>query len=148
MQDYIGSALWDRLALQAAHKEPAVRHVAIAVALLDEARCPGQTDLYSTVDISYALRQYSRAISGLRKLLSQPDRCSLEAALICSLYAIYFEVVGKYTIALATSTTRRRSINFTSGATTKSPEVTLQLIRPEGCQLDSKFIQAFARLTF
>ncbi|KAJ5908232.1 hypothetical protein N7495_000914 [Penicillium taxi] len=96
-------AFWERLLLQSAHHEPAIRHITVALGSLHEhferdAGAPFRSSVL-TVHSSFALRQYSRA---MRCLMSMPDDSQpLDVCLIsCVLFACYEAMRGHYGSAI------------------------------------------------
>ena len=71
------------LMLQAVHEEPAVWHAAIALSAID------RTDS----NLQFALRQYAKSMTLLNKILESGHSRSIEAALICSLLSISFDIL-------------------------------------------------------
>ena len=99
MSGYVTSSVWEKLILQAVHEEPAVRYAAIAFSSLQtsgyiSSRTP------DTSNLVFAFRQYSASIKEFRHLLAQQTPRSIEAALICSIICICFEILeGSHTLA-------------------------------------------------
>jgi hypothetical protein len=97
---YAHSPSWERLILQAAHDEPAVRHAAIAFSALQLPRKRGQLSTSVSAPDHFALQQYGKAIKSFNKLLSRRDRRSIEAALLCSMLCVCFEIIeGSHLVA-------------------------------------------------
>jgi hypothetical protein len=97
---YAHSPSWERLILQAAQDEPAVRHAAIAFSALQLPRKSSQLYLSAGDPDNFALRQYEKAIKSFNKLLSHRDRRSIEAALLCSILCICVEILeGSHPVA-------------------------------------------------
>ena len=76
------------------HEEPAVRHAAVALSAL---QLPTREDTpYSSRKHAepFTLQQYGKSVKALRKLLGNPDSRSINAALVCSILCISFEVLN------------------------------------------------------
>ena len=98
MSGFASSPLWEKLVLQAVHEEPAVLHAAIAFSTLQSGSIPSLTT--DTDCRIFALRQYSASIKEFQNLLSQRTPRSIEAALICSVICMCFEILeGSHELA-------------------------------------------------
>jgi hypothetical protein len=93
---FFGSAAWN-LVLQACSREPAVSQAVIALGALHErSSLPLQSnsaDGQRAIQTSFPLRQYSRALGGLRQYLSIAKGLDLNIVLICALIHISIEVI-------------------------------------------------------
>jgi hypothetical protein len=102
---YVASPLWRTLILQALHEEPAVCHAAIAFSALNRMKREAQFDVPSKpstpgVEAGLPLQHYGKCIVALRLLLRRDDARSVDAALLCSLLCVCFEVLkGDYILA-------------------------------------------------
>lgn len=84
---FFGSVFWERLVLQAAHHEPAVRHAITALGSLHENHMIGRD-----VEVTFALQQYSLAITNLLAPLSQQRQRGVDVCLISCILFTCFEV--------------------------------------------------------
>lgn len=84
---FFGSAFWERLVLQAAHHEPAIRYAITAIGSLHEHAIIGK-DLETT----FALQQYNLAIRSLLAPLEQQRKQGVDVCLISCILFICFEV--------------------------------------------------------
>lgn len=82
-----GSAFWERLVLQAAHYEPAIRHAITAIGSLHEQHIIGRD-----IESSFALRQYNLAIKSLLDPPSPGHQRGLDVCLISCILFTCFEV--------------------------------------------------------
>lgn len=92
------SPLWNRLVLQASHSEPAIRYAVIALGALHEITGHKRSLEHLggnrvKISVDYPLKQYTKALSYLRQILSPASDRSLELALLCSLLLICFEIL-------------------------------------------------------
>ncbi|KFA51612.1 hypothetical protein S40293_03954 [Stachybotrys chartarum IBT 40293] len=83
---FFGSLFWERLVLQAAHREPALRYALVAIGALHE-----QITLESDHPKTFALKQYSLAIKCLLTPLSQHGKRAVDVCLIASILFTCFE---------------------------------------------------------
>jgi hypothetical protein len=99
MSGFVPSPLWEKLILQAVHGEPAVCHAAVAFSALQLAGSISSPTTDTSLQI-FALRQYSTSIKEFQRLLAQHTPHSIEAALICSIICICFEILeGSHILA-------------------------------------------------
>lgn len=99
MSGFVTSSLWDKLVLQAVHEEPAVCHAAIAFSALQFPNLISSSSVDTSTHI-FALRQYSSSIKEFQNLLVNRTPRSIEAALICSIICICFEILeGSHPLA-------------------------------------------------
>lgn len=82
-----GSEFWERLVLQAAHHEPAIRHAITAIGSLHENKTFGRDS-----EVKFALRQYNLAIRSLLATPSPGEQRGLDVSLISCILFICFEV--------------------------------------------------------
>lgn len=83
---FFGSAFWERLVLQAAHHEPAIRHAITAIGSLHEQHLVGTDD-----GSVFALQQYSLAIRSLLAPLEQQRKRGINVCLISCILFTCFE---------------------------------------------------------
>lgn len=90
-----GSAFWERLVLQVAHYEPAIRHAITAIGSLHEQHIVGRDS-----NVSFALQQYNLAI---RSLLAPPpgQQRGLDVSLISCILFTCFEVYARVCMSLS-----------------------------------------------
>lgn len=103
---FFGSAFWERLVLQAAHHEPAIRHAITAIGALHEQHFVGK-EIVNT----FALQQYNLAIRGLLDPLDQQRKRGVDVCLISCILFTCFEVCP------SSSMTMSHSLVLTSHAT-------------------------------
>ncbi|KAL4733184.1 hypothetical protein BDV11DRAFT_200538 [Aspergillus similis] len=93
---------WRSLMVQALHREPAVRQCAVALsALIQERLAHGSLGVHGfnvpprSGAYIFALKMYGRALSSLQELLesSSNDVTAVEAALLCGIVCIWFEIL-------------------------------------------------------
>lgn len=87
------SPLWKRIVLQACRDEPCILHCTVAIAALDKAcRDRGSKSLSKASEAHhrYALSQYSKALKGIREVISVGED-SLRTTLIAALLIFCFE---------------------------------------------------------
>ncbi|KAM0256034.1 hypothetical protein ACHAQJ_005233 [Trichoderma viride] len=106
LSGFLGDEVWGRLMLQAALHEPSVRHAILALGSL-HARFDQDNNLVMRTHIngwtdSFALENYSKAISVLVKSLSQESQPAIDVCLICSiLFACLETMQSSYGSAIA-----------------------------------------------
>lgn len=86
LSGFFGSAFWERLVLQAAHHEPAIRHAITAIGSLHQQHLVGK-DVGST----FALKQYNLAIRSLLAPLEQQRKRGINVCLISCILFTCFE---------------------------------------------------------
>lgn len=84
---FFGSAFWERLVLQAAHHEPAIRHALTAIGSLHEQKVVGRD-----VEMTFALQQYNLAIRSLLSRLGLQEKRGRDVCLISCVLFTCFEV--------------------------------------------------------
>ena len=95
---YFQDSIWDRMILQVSHSEPAVRHAINALGAQHEENVLRQkasmNDTAKPTDFrtSFSVQQYSKALSGLQKLL-RVESVPMDLVLLCSLACIHFEAL-------------------------------------------------------
>ncbi|KAH8759838.1 hypothetical protein F5883DRAFT_500988 [Diaporthe sp. PMI_573] len=90
-----GSAFWERLVLQTAHYEPAIRHAITAIGSLHEQHIFGRGS-----EVSFALQQYNLAIKSLLAPPSPGQQRGLDVSLIaCILFTCFENMQGHHAIA-------------------------------------------------
>lgn len=96
------ASFWNRMALQAAQTVPPVRHALIALASLCESTYDAGLDLGSTDHAdTFALRQYTKAISEIQQSLQGTCKPALEELLISNVLFIGIEMFqGHYESAI------------------------------------------------
>ena len=104
LSGYFSDYVFDRMMLQASHTEPTVRYAVNALASLHEenllrnkaARQAAGSALESSdaarFRTSFPMKQYSKALIGLQKLLKAQD-VPMDVVLMCSLLFVHFEAV-------------------------------------------------------
>ena len=96
---FFGSNFWERLILQAAYHESAIRHAAIAIGSLHE-------QLYQTEALDgsnpFALEHYNLAIRSLLGPLAQNKKRGIDVCLISCMLFTCFEVCLKLCTVLTT----------------------------------------------
>lgn len=88
---FFGSDFWEKLVLQAAHHEPAVRHALVAIGSAHE--MSGHRS--KTVDVdcrTFALEQYNLAIRALLGPLARDGERAVDVCLISCILFACFEV--------------------------------------------------------
>jgi hypothetical protein len=93
-----GSAFWERLVLQAAHYEPAIRHAITAIGSLHEQHIFGRGS-----EVSFALQQYNLAIKSLLAPPSPGQQRGLDVSLIACILFTCFEVCPRVCMTLLCS---------------------------------------------
>ncbi|PWY68030.1 hypothetical protein BO94DRAFT_478663, partial [Aspergillus sclerotioniger CBS 115572] len=93
---WFDSEVWQQIVLQMSHAEPAVYHTVVALSALHEdgevtGRPPSKLDLTNRHH-RFALEQYGKAISLLRRRLTSQDPQVRELALMCCINFICFEL--------------------------------------------------------
>jgi hypothetical protein len=92
LSGFFGCEFWERLVLQAAYHEPAIRHAAIAIGALHQ-----QLDQHSNTRKTFALEQYNLAIRDLLLPLSQGEKSGVDICLIACVLFTCFEVCLVFT---------------------------------------------------
>ncbi|KAL6231530.1 hypothetical protein BDW75DRAFT_219908 [Aspergillus navahoensis] len=96
------SSDWRPLMIQAMHREPAVRQCVVALSALIQERVAhgslgthGFHGLPRSPRYVFALKKYGRALSSLQRLVedSRGDLAAVEAALLCGIVCIWFEIL-------------------------------------------------------
>ena len=94
---------WDRVLLQACHKEPAIKHAVLALSSLHMSNSDPEL---RRRHIDYTERQYAKAISAAQLQVASASPNDLDSVLItCLLFVCYEAIQGNY----AASTTHRLS---------------------------------------
>lgn len=95
--------IWNYVVLQAANTEPAVRKLTISIAALRKAKTSvvGSDELVS-IHHQYALKEYAKAISGVREIAStRQDGDAVRMTLIAAALIFCFEnLYGEYDLAI------------------------------------------------
>jgi hypothetical protein len=93
---FFGSSAWN-LVLQACSREPAVSQAVVALGALHERTSlspqSSSVDSQRPIQTNFPLRQYSKALGGLRQYLSTTKGLDLNIILICALIHISIEVI-------------------------------------------------------
>lgn len=84
---FFGSVFWERLVLQTAHHEPAIRHAIVAIGSLHE-----QKTVATDPEVIFALKQYNLAIKKLLAPQSQTGERGVDVCLISCILFTCFEV--------------------------------------------------------
>ncbi|KAI0428932.1 hypothetical protein F5Y09DRAFT_357297 [Xylaria sp. FL1042] len=96
---FFGSDFWERLILQAAYHEPAVRHAIVAIGSRHEL-AKQQTEKIDAVEV-FALGQYNLAIKNLLNPTASKDQRSTDIYLILSiLFACFENIQGNHALAI------------------------------------------------
>lgn len=95
MTGHFQDPVWTRLVLQACHTESAVRYAVNALGSLHEERSLREAASHDGIEVSlvqtnFPIRQYSKALSGLQKLLGSGN-ASTNVVLLCALLLVHFE---------------------------------------------------------
>ena len=145
---YYEGPLWARLVLQASHCELAVRSAIVALGALQanihlrqSLELPGVDNV--RIDVDFPLRQYTKALGGLRRLLSSKDERWLELALICSLVCIYFDTLRREHAQALAHLESSLKVLCMPAATHASP---VSSHAADASQIDHDLVQAFVRL--
>ncbi|KAG9234779.1 hypothetical protein BJ875DRAFT_293666 [Amylocarpus encephaloides] len=96
---FFGSDFWERLVLQAAHRESAVRHALVAIGSVHE--LSERQTAASDVSRAFALEQYNLAIRELLVAPSQGGERGVDVCLIaCILFACLENMQGRHVTAI------------------------------------------------
>lgn len=101
LSGYYDSSLWEKLLLQAAIEEPALRHALIGISSLHEAFANKQPD--NSLDNEkerFAVGQYTKAIGCLVQSLATGDQKPLTALMACILFVCFESLRGQFTSAI------------------------------------------------
>ncbi|KAL4993618.1 hypothetical protein BDV10DRAFT_178737 [Aspergillus recurvatus] len=102
------SSDWRPLMIQAMHREPAVRQCVVALsALIQERVAHGSLGIHGfhgppgSARYVFALKKYGKALSSLQRLVedSRGDLEAVEAALLCGMLCIWFEILVRDFVA-------------------------------------------------
>lgn len=101
LSGYYDSSFWEKLLLQGAIVEPALKHAIIGIASLHEAFANKRLD-YSpdNVEWGFAINQYTKAISSLRRSLATSDQKPLTVLMSCILFVCFDSIRGYFTSAI------------------------------------------------
>ncbi|KFX99103.1 hypothetical protein O988_04050 [Pseudogymnoascus sp. VKM F-3808] len=101
---YYSSSFWDYLVLQASAAEPSLRHAVIAIAALHEeftTKHLGGVSLgHKNAESIFAVKQYMKAISHLRRSLSARKQAPLTALMSCLLFVCFDYLRGNFDSAM------------------------------------------------
>lgn len=93
---FFGSSTWN-LVLQACSREPAISQAVIALGALHEGSSislgSNSVDCQRQIQTGFPIRQYSKALGGLRRYLSIAEGPDLNIVLICAMVHISIEVI-------------------------------------------------------
>lgn len=141
---FFSSPLWN-IVLQACEKEPAVKQAVVALGALHESRPISDDSLHGnqiTLATSFPLRQYSNALSALRRYLSASGQLNLDIILICALIHISIEVMqNNHANALVHL---ENSLQLLRQSSQPPRNVQSSVLRP--ITVDSDLARAFQRL--
>lgn len=106
MAGHFQDAVWQRIVLQACQVEPAVRYAVNAVGAFHEERCLRESAFHDGIEVNlvqtnFPARQYSKALTGLQRLLSS-ENASTNMVLLCALLLIHFESLRERFIPVLT----------------------------------------------
>jgi hypothetical protein len=148
---FFGSSAWN-IVLQACSREPAVNQAVVALGALHE-RSPislqsSGVDGQRALQTSFPLRQYSKALGGLRRYLYAEKDLDLNIVLICALIHISIEVIqNNYANAVVhlenSLQLLRQASRPNQGAALERSSPSSQL---ETVEVDSDLARAFLRL--
>ncbi|KAK3944425.1 putative transcriptional regulatory protein [Diplogelasinospora grovesii] len=92
---FFGSDFWERLVLQSAHHESAIRHAIVAIGALHEHQA-----MRAGASGTFALEQYNLAIRSLLVPLSQNRQQAVDVCLIsCLLFTCFENMQGRHAVA-------------------------------------------------
>jgi hypothetical protein len=100
---YYTSSFWEHLILQASAAEPALRHAVIAIGSLHEEFTNKRLDSSPGFEDSgsgFAISQYTKAISHLRRSLSAGKQAPLTALMSCILFVCFDSLRGYFDSAM------------------------------------------------
>ena len=98
----VESRFWDRLVLQACDAEPAVKHVALALASFHNSIITQKDRDVSQQHRVYAERQYQRALTEAKQLIDCPSTKHLDRILmVCVLFILFEGLRGNYAASRA-----------------------------------------------
>ena len=102
MSSQVESRFWDRLVLQACDAEPAVKHVALALASFHNSIITQKDRDVSKQHRAYAERQYQRALSEAKQLIDSPSTKHIDRILmVCVLFILFEGLRGNYAASRA-----------------------------------------------
>ena len=101
LSGYYDSSFWEILLPQASMAEPALRHTIVGIGSLHESFANGRLD-YSpdSIERSFAIKQYIKAISHLRRSLAAGAQEPLAALMSCILFACFDSIRGYFATAM------------------------------------------------
>lgn len=99
LSGYYDKSFWEHLLLQASSSEPALRHAVIAIGSLHE-DFSNKRLTYSSENSGFAIKQYTKAISHLRRSLSAGLQAPLTALMSCVLFVCFDSLRGHFTGAM------------------------------------------------
>lgn len=101
---YYTSSFWEYLILQASAAEPSLRHAVIAIAALHEEfsnrRLGGVSPDHGNAESPFAINQYMKAVSHLRRSLSAGKQAPLTALMSCLLFICFDYLRGHFDSAM------------------------------------------------
>ncbi|KFY78131.1 hypothetical protein V498_09185 [Pseudogymnoascus sp. VKM F-4517 (FW-2822)] len=101
---YYTSSFWEYLILQASAAEPSLRHAVIAIAALHEEfsnkRLGGVSPDHENAESLFAINQYMKAVSHLRRSLSAGKQAPLTALMSCLLFICFDYLRGHFDSAM------------------------------------------------
>jgi hypothetical protein len=103
LSGYYDTSFWEKLLLQAAMAEPALRHAVIGIGSLHEAFAePAKRLDYApdNTDGGFAINQYTKAIAHLRRSLATGEQQPLTALMSCILFVCFDSIRGHFASAL------------------------------------------------
>jgi hypothetical protein len=93
LSGYYDSSFWESLILSASAQEPSLRHAVIAIGALHEdfsqKRLTSSTPSPDELETDFALNQYTKATSALRRSLSSGKQEPLTALMSCILFVCF-----------------------------------------------------------
>ena len=148
---FFGSSAWN-LVLQSCEKEAAVRQAVLSLgALHDRSSISKNSDGNVPIDTSFPLRQYSKALTELRKYLSSTTEHNLDIILMCALIFISIEVMqnnyGNALVHLENSfLLLRQTLPRSQSTEASSPEASTPHALIRTSNVDADLTRAFLRL--
>ena len=101
LSGFYSNSFWERLILQISTAEPSLRHALCGIGSLHEEYSNGtlKYDLY-TSSPTFAMTQYTRALTHLRKALAKGRQAPLMALISCALFVSFDSIRGHFSSAM------------------------------------------------
>lgn len=101
LSGYHDSSFWEKLLLQVATAEPALRHAVIGMGSLHEAFANKRLGYSAdTIERGFAISQYTKAIGHLRRSLARGTQQSLTALMSCIIFTCFDSIRGHFASAM------------------------------------------------